>query len=49
MTKLSDKARAKRNEYAREYRKKNKKKIAEYNKRYWEKKADQEEDKQVEG
>lgn len=39
--KLSDEAREKRNAYARSYRKKNKKKIAEYNRRYWEKKADQ--------
>lgn len=39
--KMSDEAREKRNQYAREYRAKNKKKIAEYNRRYWEKKADQ--------
>lgn len=38
MEKLSDKAREKRNQYAREYRKKNKKKIAEYNRTYWERK-----------
>lgn len=48
MEKLSDKAREKRNQYAREYRKKNKDKIAEYNRRYWEKKAQEEkEDKQA--
>ena len=45
MRKLSDEAKAKRNEYAREYRKKNKKKIAEYNRRYWERKA--QEDKEA--
>lgn len=37
--KLSDEARKKRNEYMREYRNKNKDKVAEYNKRHWEKKA----------
>lgn len=42
MEKLSDDARAKRNKYMREYRKKNKDKIAEYNRRYWERKAKEE-------
>ena len=37
--KLSEEAKLKRNEYMKRYRAKNKDKIAEYNKRYWEKKA----------
>lgn len=37
--KLSDEARKKRNEYMREYRNKNKDKVAEYHKKHWEKKA----------
>lgn len=36
---LSNKARQARNAYAREYRKKNRDKIREYNRRYWEKQA----------
>ena len=48
MTKLSDEAKAKRNEYARKYREKNREKVAEYNRRYWEKVAREEkEDKQA--
>jgi hypothetical protein len=39
---LSDEARKKRNEYMREYREKNKLKIAEYQRRYWEKKSKEE-------
>lgn len=36
---MTDKARAARAAYMREYRKKNPEKIAEYMRRYWEKKA----------
>ena len=36
---MSEEAREKKNAYLREWRKKNKDKIKEINKRYWEKKA----------
>ncbi|MFW2490941.1 hypothetical protein ACN077_20600 [Clostridium chromiireducens] len=36
---MTNEAREKRNAYLREWRKKNKDKIKEINKRYWEKKA----------
>lgn len=36
---LSEEARKKRNEYMKEYRNKNKLKIAEYQRKYWERKA----------
>ena len=39
---LSEEARIKRNQYMREYRKKNKEQIKETNRKYWEKKARQE-------
>ena len=39
---LSDEARENRNAYFREWRKKNKEKCAEYRRRYWEKKASEE-------
>jgi len=37
---LSEQARRLRNEYQRQYRKKNPDKLKEYNRRYWERKAD---------
>ena len=40
--KLSEAARRKRNEYAREYRHKNPDKIREYNVAYWERRAERE-------
>ena len=40
---MTEQARAKRNEYAKKYREANKDRIKEYNTRYWEKKARQEE------
>ena len=43
MAVLSDRARKKRNEYMREYRKRNPDKIREINARYWENKAKKEE------
>lgn len=36
---LSEEARAKRSEYLREWRKRNKEKCAAYRRKYWEKKA----------
>ncbi|MDY3206709.1 hypothetical protein [Clostridium baratii] len=36
---MEDKAREKRNEYLREWRKKNKDKVKRYNDTYWERKA----------
>ena len=36
---MEDKAREKRNEYLREWRKKNKDKVKKYNDTYWERKA----------
>lgn len=40
---LSDEAREIRNAYLREWRKKNREKCAEYRRRYWEKKAGEDE------
>lgn len=40
MQALTEKARRARNEYMRKYRAKNKEKLREYNRRYWEKKAE---------
>ena len=39
---LQEKARELRNEYQRNWRKKNQEKIREYNQRYWERKAKEE-------
>lgn len=36
---MTDKAREERNQYMREYRKRNREKIKDINNRYWEKKA----------
>lgn len=45
-TKLSEEEREARNKYMREYRRKNKDKIARINKRYWKRKAEEMEDKE---
>ena len=37
---VNEKAKEKRNEYLREWRKKNKEKVKRYNKKYWERKAE---------
>ena len=45
---LSDEAREARNRYLREYRARNKEKVKEINRRYWEKKALKEADEHAE-
>ncbi|MEG1141589.1 MAG: hypothetical protein RSE41_03935 [Clostridia bacterium] len=42
---LNDEARAKRNAYMKEWRKKNKEKVQEYQNKYWERKVSDEERK----
>ncbi|WP_338659679.1 hypothetical protein QJR30_01625 [Paraclostridium sordellii] len=42
---MNDKAREERNNYMREWRKKNKDKVKKYQNNYWDKKANKEKDK----